>query len=69
MPTAAVLLLARDRDGDEPAATLLEGRAEVALRALDRRDGDRVDVAVVGGGVDGEEVERAHDFTFSPAGS
>ena len=41
----------------------------VALRALHRRCRDRVDVAAVGGGVDREEGESAHDFTFSPAGS
>ena len=64
-----VVFLAGDRDRDEPAVALLERGAEVALRALDRRPRDRVDAAAVGGSVDGEEREAAHDFTFSPAGS
>ena len=33
-----VRLLARDRDGHEPAVALLEGGAEIALDALDRRN-------------------------------
>ncbi len=63
-----VLLLAGDRDGNEPAASLLERGAEVALRAIDSGDGHGMEAAAVGGSIDGEEGE-AHDFTFSPAGS
>ena len=63
-----VVLLAGDRDRDEPAVALLERGAEIALRALDRRLRDRMESAAVGGGVD-ERNGEAHDFTFSPAGS
>ena len=65
---SAALLLARDRDGNEPAVALLKGGAEVALGALDRRDGNRVDVAAIHRRIDREEGQ-AHDFTLSPAGS
>ena len=65
-----VLFLAGNRDRDGPAAALLERGPEVALRPVDRGDGNRVEAAAIGGGVDGEERKAvAHDFTFSPAGS
>ena len=65
---AEVLLLAGDRDGNEPAVALLERGAELALRALDRGLRDRMDAAAVGGRVDGEELEGAHDFDLLAVG-
>ena len=68
IPTRGVLLLAGDRDGHEPAVALLEGRAEVALRALDRRLRDRVEAAVRRQPRRPRGTRGAHDFSFSPVG-
>ena len=68
-PDGDMGFLAGNRHRNEPAVALLEGGAEIALRALDRGLRDRMDAAAVGRRVDGEKGEAAHDFTFSPAGS
>src|SRR5437899_2937448 len=60
-----VTLLARDRDGHEPAAALLEARAGVALGALHRGLRERP----VGRRRDGQELKCAHDFSLTPSGS